>query len=125
MALTTSSVKIHLINNMDNGNLDDSIVIKKNALDKSYSVTYSDQNNGSPVKHLVTGLHRDNLEDYVYMILKNQSIDEDGYKYIQVTAPAMPRVLVSGSLMKEVYYREHMIEMLGTSLDLLEKVSVK
>jgi hypothetical protein len=34
-------------------------------------------------------------------------------------------VLVSGSLMKEVYYREHMIEMLGTSLDLLEKVSVK
>ena len=105
MALTTSSVKIHLINNIDNGNVDDSIVIKKNPLDNSYSVTYSDQNNGSPVKHLVTGLHRDNLEDYVYMILKNQSIDEDGYKYIQVTAPAMPRVLVSGSLMKEVYYR--------------------
>jgi len=125
MALTTSSVKIHLINNLDNDNVDDSIVIKKDPLDKSYIVTYSDQNNGSPVKHVVTGLHRDNLEDYVYMILKNQSIDEDGYKYIQVTAPAMPRVLVSGSLMKEVYYREHLIEMLGTSLDLLEKVSVK
>jgi hypothetical protein len=125
MSLTTSSVKIHLINNLDNDNVDDSIVIKKNPLDKSYIVTYSDQNNGSPVKHIVTDLHRDNLEDYVYMILKNQSIDEEGYKYIQVTAPAMPRVLVSGSLMKEVYYREHMIEMLGTSLDLLEKVSVK
>ena len=125
MALTASYVKIHLINNLDDGNVDDSIIIKKDPLDKSYNVTYHDQNNGFPVRHVVTGLHRDNLEDYVYMILKNQSIDEDAYKYIQVTAPAMPRVLVSGSLMKEVYYREHMIEMLGTSLDLLEKVSVK
>ena len=120
---SNASIMINLINDL-NIPKDDTIKIQKNYLDKTYEVIYSDQNDGTPIKHNAYGLNRDTLMDYLYVVFKNQSMDEEGYKHIQISSPAMPRVLVSGLLMKEKYYREHMMEMLETSLEMLEKVSV-
>jgi hypothetical protein len=122
-SFSNPSIMIHLINDLDLVK-DDSIKIQKNTYDKTYEISYNDQNNGSPIRHTAIGLNRDTLMDYLYMVFKNQSIDEDGYKHIQISSPAMPRVLVSGSLMKEKYYREHMMEMLETSLEMLDNVNV-
>jgi hypothetical protein len=59
----------------------------------------------------------------LYMLFKNQALDEEGYKSVQLTLPAMPRVIVSGEKFKDLYYREHFLELIGNSLDMLENVT--
>ena len=115
---------IHLINDL-NVVHDDVITVHRSIVDNAYNVTFSDQNNGSPVKHRMTGLSRMAVQNYLFRILKNQVIDEQGYKYIQITTPAMPRVLVSGSKMREEYYREEIEEVIGISLEMLGEVRKK
>jgi hypothetical protein len=99
---------------------DDVIDVSKDMSTNEYVITYSDPNEGEPVVHQMSGLYRDKVLEYVYMLLKNQYVDEEGFDKVQVNIPAMPRVIVSGEKFNQVYYREHFQELIGFGLDNLE-----
>jgi hypothetical protein len=40
--------------------------------------------------------------NYLYILLKNQFLDEEGYQKLQLSLPAMPRMIVSGDKFKQV-----------------------
>lgn len=126
MAYSDTSIYIHLINSDSSKGCDDTIRIRKNYETNEFDIIYRDQNNGEPITHEVTGLYRARVIDYIYMLLKNQSLDEEAYKSVQLTLPALPRIIVSGDKFKDLYYREHFLEAVGTGLDLLDNTeSVK
>jgi hypothetical protein len=123
MAYSDTSIYIHLIHNEKNSLSDDTVKIVKNYETGDFDITFTDQNDGTLIVHKAFGLYRTRVLDYLYMLFKNQALDEEGYKSIQLTLPAMPRIIVAGEKMKDLYYREHFLELLGTSIDLLENVS--
>lgn len=123
MAYSDTSILIHLIHNDKKAYSDDTVKIVKNYERDDFDITFTDQNDGTPVVHKAVGLYRSRVLDYLYMLFKNQALDEEGYKSVQVTLPAMPRILVSGEKFKDLYYREHFLELLENSLDLFENVS--
>jgi hypothetical protein len=120
MAYSDTSIRIHMIHCDDSKNADDTITIRKNFDTNEFDIVYRDHNNGEPITHEVIGLYRARVLDYLYMLFKNQSLDEEGYKSVQLTLPALPRVIVSGDKFKDLYYREHFLEAIGTGLDLLD-----
>jgi hypothetical protein len=124
MAYSDTSIVLYLINtNSKRG--DDTVTILKNLDLGDFEIVYKDQNNGTPITHVMRGLYRQRVLDYLYMLFKNQSLDEESYKDVQVTLPAMPRIIVSGDKFKDLYYREHFLELIANSLDTLENVSTK
>lgn len=121
MAYSQTSVTIHLINDYTNHSTDDNVRIRKIlGSDDEFEVSYSDQNNGSPIVHTVPCLSRSGVMNYLYILLKNQFLDEEGYQKLQLSLPAMPRMIVSGDKFKQVYYREHFMEAVDTGLNLLD-----
>lgn len=120
MPYSDTFVGIHLIHKDTSKNSDDTITIRKNFETNEFDIMYRDQNNGQPITHEVTGLYRARVIDYLYMLFKNQALDEEGYASVQLTLPALPRVIVSGDKFKDLYYREHFLEAVGTGLDLLD-----
>jgi hypothetical protein len=71
-----------------------------------------------------TGMYREKVLEYVYMVVKNQYADDEPYNHVQVNIPAMPRVILSASKFGEVYYREHLNDLISTGLDLLESTKL-
>ena len=120
MAYSDTSLTIHLVKNLANEKLDDTVRIVKNLEDSVFELTFKD--NGDPVTHKAYEMTRDNLCDYVYFLLKNLSMDEDGYQSVQLSLPAMPRMIVSASKLQDTYYREHFLELIENSLSMLDKV---
>lgn len=116
---------IYLINDSKSSKGDDTIRIVKNYDLNEFEIMYTDQNDGTPITHLVTGLYRARVLDYLYILFKNQALDEQGYTSVQLTLPAMPRLIVSADKFKDLYYREHFMEAIADSLDLLENVTSK
>ena len=117
--MSTVCIEILFIRDLDADN-DDRVVINKDFTTNEFTVTYTDDNDGKPVKHRMTGLYRQKALDYVYYMMKNQYLDEEKFDTIQVTLPAMPRMIVSGDKFNDVYYRDHFYELIGFGLDSLE-----
>jgi hypothetical protein len=123
MSHSSTTIEILLIKN--NSTKDDAILIKKNLLYNEFDLTYIEHTNGcETVKHSATGLYHDKVMDYIYMVFKNQYLDEEPYSHIQINVPAMPRIMISGDKFNEVYYRVHVRELISTGLDLLETTTV-
>jgi len=120
MAYSQTSIEIHLINDDASKKADDLIRIRKNFETNEFEIIYRDQNNGETITHEVTGLYRQRVIEYLYILFKNQALDEEGYKSVQLTLPALPRLIVSGDKFKDLYYREHFLEAVETGLDLLD-----
>jgi hypothetical protein len=102
---------------------DDVITIRKNVETGDFELIYRDPNEGSPVKHQITGMYQQRVIDYTYVLLKNQYLDEQKFKDVQFTIPGMPRVIVSAEKFASSYYREHFQEMIEFGLDNLENTS--
>ena len=102
------------------GKSDDKIVIHKDYSTNEFEIVYVDGNDGTPITHKVTGMYRDRILEYAYMVLKNQALDNEGYDSIQFNMPAMPRVIVSGEDFKDVYKREHFYALISTGIDMLD-----
>jgi len=102
---------------------DDTISIAKDLATNEFVVTFTDENEGDPVVHKMSGLYQAKVLDYVYMLLKNQYLDEEGFDKVQVNIPAMPRMIVSGSKFSDIYYRQHFYELIGFGLDNLENAA--
>jgi hypothetical protein len=99
---------------------DDKVTIKKNFTYNDFEISYRDNNNGSPIRHTLTGFYHKRVMDYVYILLKNQYIDEEGYDKIQVNVPGMPRVIISAANLSDLYYRDHLYDTISMGLDMLE-----
>jgi hypothetical protein len=113
-----TNVGIHFING--SSDTDDKIIIKKYLNKDGFDVTYTDYNVGVPVTHRLSMQYNEVL-DYIYLVLKNQSMDIEGFKEIQVSVPAVPRLLVSADNMKDLYYREHFLHLISEGLKMLGK----
>jgi hypothetical protein len=120
MAYSDTSIGIHLVKNLANEKLDDTVRIVKNLEDSAFELTFKD--NGDPVIHKAYQMTRDNVCDYIHLLLKNLSMDEDGYQSIQFSLPAMPRMIVTASNLEDTYYRDHFLELVENSLTMLDKV---
>jgi len=120
MAYSDSSIVIHLVKHTATPNLDDVVRIVKNLDTSDFELTFKD--NGDPLKQRAYGMTRDHICDYTYMLLKNLTMDEDGYEKIQLSLPAMPRLIVTASKLRKAYYREHFLELVENSLSMLDKV---
>ena len=101
---------------------DDVMSIRKDLEECEFVLTYNDENNGSPVTHTMRFGCRMDLVNHLYLTLKNQAMDDDGFKSVQFSMPAMPRMLVDAWKFKEVYYREHFLDLLENGLDCLDRV---
>ena len=122
------SITIRFIRNNSEGkpNTDDTLTIRKNLTTGDFDVRYKDVNDGvstkahSPVMHLLIGMGHERVLRHVYLLLKNQYLDVQGFSQIQLDVPAMPRILVDVWKFKEVYYREHVCELIGAALENLD-----
>lgn len=121
MSYSVPKIEIHLITDLKAKDKDHMITIRKNLDYNDFEVIYSEPDG---VRHTMTGFYRMRVIDYLYMLFKNQSLDEQGYASIQFNLPAMPCVLISGDKMKDLYYREHFLELVGNALDTLENCNV-
>ena len=120
--LSDLSITLHLINGDDTK--DDAMVrIRKNLATNEFDLTFTDPNMGSKIVHTMSGLYRQKVLDYIYYLLKNQYLDEEGFESLQVDLPAMPTMIVKGSSIRDVYYREHFYELIGFGLDSLESTT--
>lgn len=119
----SAKIELVLINDRSakEGNNDDKIVIRKNLDYNEFEITYTERSGlDTPVVYKTTGMYYEKVLNYVYMFLKNQYADDEPYHHVQVNIPAMPRVIMSSSKFKEVYFREHLYDLISTGLDLLE-----
>lgn len=122
MPTFSSSMSIRFIRDTTQSNTDDVMSIRKNFQDGEFVLTYSDENSGSPVTHTISFGCRMDLVNHLYLTLKNQAMDDDGFKSVQFSLPAMPRILVSIDRFREAYYREHFLDLLENGLDTLDRV---
>ena len=117
------SITLRLINGDDQKN-DAMVRIRKNLATNEFELTFTDPNmGGSKIVHVMSGLYRQKVLDYIYYLLKNQYLDEEGFESLQVDLPAMPTMIVKGSSIRDVYYREHFYELIGFGLDSLESTT--
>lgn len=120
MAYTDTCVEIRFINNMSDTSSDDKIVIRRDLYEGFYDLVYTDNNNGKPITFNLTTENRADIMQYMYLLFKNQSLDEEAPSKVQVNIPSMPRIIVSGDKFQELYYREHFSELIDSGLDFMD-----
>jgi hypothetical protein len=114
-------ISIHLTRDAHSKN-DDVITIKKNTEYNDFEITYTDPNEGSKIKQRITGMYREKVLQYMYLLMKNLYLDEQKFKDVQFNMAGMPRMIVSSSEFSDVYYRDHFEELMGFGLDTLDSV---
>jgi len=120
MVYSDTPIIIRLIRDTNNSTLDDTVVIRRNNSEGAFEITYTDCNEGRPVTHKATFLPHSRVADYVYILFKNQYLDEEAFNQVQLELPAMPRVIVSGDKFNQDYYRKHFAEAIDVGLYMLE-----
>jgi hypothetical protein len=126
MPTFSSSFTLRFIRNTEStaASTDDLVKIRKNLEENEFEFTYLDENSGSPVVHEMAFAKRSDLMNHVYLLLKNQMVDDDGFQAVQFTLPAMPRMLVYVDKFRDVYYREHFLDLIENALDCLDRLTV-
>ena len=71
----SNTIEFVMINNLNSKKFDDRIVIKKDLTYNEFAIDYTENNDGVSSTHKLFGLYRSQVLDYVYMVLKNQSLD--------------------------------------------------
>ena len=120
MAYTDTCVEIRFINDSFDSSTDDKVVIRRDLYEGFYDLVYTDYNNGQPITFNLTTDDRKNIQQYIYLLLKNQALDEEAPYKVQVNIPSMPRIIVSGDKFQELYYREHFSELVDSGLDFMD-----
>ena len=120
MQYSDTSITLHLIKSVEKLIGDDIMRIRMNLITNSYELTYTD--NEEKLVHTVRFSSQIEIRDHLFFVLENLNLDVDDYKFIQVSVPAMPRLLLSSSSLKTSYYRDHIMDLLNHALFILEKV---
>jgi hypothetical protein len=128
MAYSPTSIEIVLITELSKSHVskkDDVVRIRKDLDTNEFQLTYTEQSKSDkPIVHRATNLYREKVSQYVYLLLKNQHLDDEGYQHVQINIPAMPCIIMSASKINEVYCRDHINELILTGLDLLDVTEV-
>ena len=98
---------------------DDTITVRQNPSNDEFIMTFKDADGGCdnlPLYHTLS-MDRDRLLNHMYVTLKNQVMDDDGFESLQFNMPAMPRLLVSVSRFSDSYYREHFLDLIENAMD--------
>ena len=120
-AFSTYSVEIMFIRTAGAASTtDDSIKVRKNFETGEFELVYKDSHDSKKQVHKLSGLYRQRVLDHVYLALKNLTMDEDNFFQVQLNMPAMPAVLVSVENLSDVYYRDHLLELVSNGLDNLD-----
>ena len=122
------SITMRFIRNDSEGkpNTDDTLRIRKNLTTGDFDIKYKDANDGVSTKthgqvlHTMVGLGHARVLRHVYLLMKNQYLDVQGFSQIQIDVPAMPRILLDASSMSDLYYREHVCELIAAAMENLE-----
>ena len=122
------SITMRFIRNNSEGkpNTDDTLTIRKNLMTGEFDIKYKDVNDGvstkthAPVIHLLMSMGHQRVLRHVYLLMKNQYLDVQGFNQIQIDVPAMPRILLDVSSMSDLYYREHVCELMNAALENLD-----
>ena len=107
---------------------DDILKVRKNFETGEFEIAYTDSHDSNKLVHKLHYLYRQRVIDHVYLTLKNLTMDEENFYQIQLNLPAMPRILVSVENLKDLYYRDHLLELVQNgldNLDVLEKTNTK
>jgi hypothetical protein len=106
---------------------DDIIRIRKNLETGEFEMIYTDSHNTTKQVHKLHSLYRQRVLDHVYLTLKNLTLDEENFYQLQMNLPAMPTILLSVENLKDLYYRDHLLELVQNgldNLDVLEKSTI-
>lgn len=117
------SIQIVMIYDSNMSSQDNVVYIRKNLETNEYVIRYMDPNGGKPFVHELSSLYYQKALDYVYYLMKNQYLDEEGFLHFQVNLPGMPSMIVTGDKFKDIYYRDHFYDLLGFGLGTLETAS--
>jgi hypothetical protein len=104
---------------------DDSMRVRKNLETGEFEMVYTDSHDMKKQVHKLHSLYRQRVLDHFYLTFKNLTLDEDNFYRIQLNLPAMPPILLSVENLTDLYYREHLLELVENgldNLDVLEKV---
>jgi hypothetical protein len=110
-----------------NSSTDDTMRVRKNFETGEFEMLYTDSFQAKKTVHKLHSLYRQRVVDHFYLTFKNMTMDEDGFYQLQLNLPAMPPILVSVENLKDLYYRDHLLELVENgldNLDVLEKSSV-
>jgi hypothetical protein len=127
-AYSPYSVELMFIRSVDaKSTTDDTIRVRKNFETGEFEMLYTDSFQAKKTVHKLHSLYRQRVVDHLYLTFKNLTMDEDGFYQLQLNLPAMPPILVSVENLKDLYYRDHLLELIEnglSNLDVLEKSSV-
>jgi len=104
---------------------DDKITIRKNLETGDFALWYMDSNvsgatYGPPITQHLEGLYFNKVLEHMYVAIKSMALDEEGFMQAQFDIPGIPRMLVSVANMKDVYYRDHLNDMIRVGLDVMD-----
>ena len=102
---------------------DDKLVIRKNLLNGDYSLWFTDTNsetNGKVITQTLSSMSQAKVLEHMRVLMKTLAFDEEGFHQVQFDIPGMPRFLLSVSKMQEVYYRNHIGDLIETGLDAMD-----
>jgi len=100
---------------------DDDIRVRKDLATGEFELTFRDRQDAQlHVVHVLHSLYRQRVIDHIYLTLKNQSMDEEGFPLVQFSLPGMPNMLVSAEKFNDAYFREHFLELIENALDNLD-----
>ena len=117
---SSCSVEVIMIKDSKNQKEDDSVKVRLNLDVNEFEITLRDKNAGSEMSHRIEMSTKEKVIDYLYLLLKSISLDEDGYEHVQINIPLMPRILFSVKSLKDLYNRDHVNDLLRMGLDVLE-----
>jgi hypothetical protein len=106
---------------------DDSMRVRKNFETGEFEMLYTDSHDKNKKVYKLHSLYRQRVIDHLYLTFKNLTMDEDNFYQLQLNLPAMPGVLVSVENLKDLYYRDHLLELVQNgldNLDVLEKSNI-
>ena len=87
------SIEIRVIRNNDDSACDD--VIKINPSDNTFNITYKDRHSNLNMKTYLVGSN--GVIQYLKMMLRLLSIDEEPFEQVQFNIPCLPAIMVSPS----------------------------
>lgn len=104
---------------------DDSLKVCKNFQTGEFNMIYTDSHDVSKKNvHKLQGLYRQRILDHIYLTLKNLTMDKEGFFQLEVIVPGMPLFLVNVADLKDLYYRDHILELVANGLDNLDVLEV-
>ena len=123
MSTHSCPITLHMIRENSTSVNDDKLVIRKNLQDDTYTLWFTDTNSETQAKVIYQTLEsmtQAKVLEHMRVLIKSIAFDEEGFIKVQFDIPGMPRILMSVCKMREVYYRDHIADLIETGLDAMD-----